>query len=213
MRIAVIGAGHVGGALGTGWARAGHEVVFGARDQKSADAPQLISQAAGKATVTSVAESVAGAEVVALAIPWAAVAEALQELEPRLAGKILIDCTNPAGKWPSMDHTAGSGGEQVAQLAPRARVVKAFNTTGFENMQNPRYGEEAVTMFYAGDHADAKEVVHRLAEDLGFDPVDAGGLKQSRALEILASLWGSLAYVQEMGRGIAFRLMRRNHIL
>jgi len=72
MRIAVVGAGRVGGALGTGWARAGHEVVFGARDSKSADAPQLVSQAVGMAKVTSVADSVAGAEVVALAIPWAA---------------------------------------------------------------------------------------------------------------------------------------------
>lgn len=213
MRIAVIGAGHVGVALGTGWARAGHEIIFGARDQKSTDALHLISQAAGKAKVTSVADSVAGAEVVALAIPWAAVADALQKLEPGLAGKILIDCTNPVGKWPSMDHAAGSGGEQVAQLAPRARVVKAFNTTGFENMLNPRYGQEAVTMFYAGDNGDAKKVVHGLAEDLGFDPVDAGRLDQAHALEILASLWGSLAYAQEMGRGIAFRLMRRSLVV
>lgn len=212
MRIAVIGAGHVGAALGTGWARAGHEVVFGTRDPNSTDALQLVSQTDGRAKVTSVGGSVAGAEIIALAIPWAAVADALQELAPELAGKILIDCTNPAGKWPSMDHAAGSGGEQVAQFVPRSKVVKAFNTTGFENMQNPRYGEEAVTMFYAGDHADAKKVVHSLAQDLGFDPVDAGGLKQAHTLEILASLWGSLAYSQKMGRGIAFRLMRRNHV-
>jgi 8-hydroxy-5-deazaflavin:NADPH oxidoreductase len=65
-------------------------------------------------------------------------------------------------------------------------------------------------MFYAGNDASAKKVVHRLAEDLGFDPVDAGGLSQAHALEILASFWGALAYGQKMGRGIAFRLMRRD---
>jgi 8-hydroxy-5-deazaflavin:NADPH oxidoreductase len=78
-------------------------------------------------------------------------------------------------------------------------VVKAFNTTGYENMQNPQYGEGAVTMFYAGDDAGAKKIVDELAKDLGFDPVDAGGLQQAHALEIVASLWGTLAYAQKMG--------------
>jgi predicted dinucleotide-binding enzyme len=108
-----------------------------------------------------------------------------------------------------MDHAAGSGGEQIAKLLPDVNVVKAFNTTGFENMQDPRYDEGAVTMFYAGDDDEAKRIVHTLAQDLGFDPVDVGGLAQSHMLEILASLWGSLAYGQKMGRGIGFRLMRR----
>ena len=210
MRIAVIGIGNVGGALGTGWARAGHEVTFGARDPKAADAEELLSQAGGKARIASVADSVADAEIVALAIPWSAVADALQAIAPALSGKILIDCTNPTKQWPVLDHAAGAGGEQVARLVPGAKVVKAFNTTGFENMQNPKYGNEVVTMFYAGDNAEAKKIVHRLASDLGLDPVDAGGLAQAHALEILASLWGTLAYAQKMGRGIAFRLMRRS---
>lgn len=209
MRIAVIGTGHVGRALGTGWARAGHEVVFGARDPKSADALSLVSQTAGKASIASVTDSAARAEVVSLAIPWDAAKEALQVMTLALTGKILIDCTNPAKEFLSLDHSAGSGAEQVAQLAPEAKVVKAFNTTGFENMQNPKYGGEIVTMFYAGNDADAKKVVHSLAKDLGFDPVDAGGLAQAHTLEILASFWGNLAYAQKMGRGIAFRLMRR----
>jgi len=211
MRIAVIGTGHVGGALGTGWARAGHEVIFGARNPKDVDAEQLVSQAGGKAKIASIADAVAKAEIVALAIPWGGVADTLEAIGASLSGKILIDCTNPAAKWPDMDHSAGSGGEQVARLAPDAKVVKAFNTTGYENMQNPKYGDGAVTMFYAGDDAEAKKVVHGLAKDLGFDAVDAGGLPQAHALEILASLWGTLAYGQKMGRGIGFRLMRRSN--
>lgn len=211
MRIAVVGIGHVGGALGTGWARAGHEVIFGARNPESKDAQNLISQSTGKASVASVQDAIAKAEVVALAIPWTAVPEALKSIALALPGNILIDCTNPATVFPAVDHSAGSGGEQVARLVPNARVVKAFNTTGFENMQNPKYGEGTVTMFYAGDDAEAKKVVHGLAKDLGFDPIDAGGLRNSHALEILASVWGNLAYAQKMGRGIAFRLMRRNN--
>jgi predicted dinucleotide-binding enzyme len=77
-------------------------------------------------------------------------------------------------------------------------------------MENPRYGAEAATMFYAGDHAVAKKVAHDLARDLGFDPVDAGGLKQAHTLEVMASFWGNLAYGQKLGRGIAFRLLRKN---
>ena len=210
MRIAVIGTGHVGGALGTGWARAKHEVTFGARDPQSKDVEQLILQSAGKAKAAPVAEAIAESEVVVLAIPWNAVPDGLKAIAPALSGKILIDCTNPATAFPAVDHAAGSGGEQVARLAPAAKVVKAFNTTGFENMLNPKYGQDAVTMFYAGDDAEAKKVVHGLAKDLDFDPVDAGGLPKAHELELLASFWGNLAYGQKMGRGIAFRLMRRS---
>src|SRR5690349_4130266 len=208
MRISIIGTGNVGGALGTGWARAGNEVIFGTRDPKAADAAEMVS-GLKNAKVMSVADSVTAADVVALAVPWSAVPAALGPLAAALAGKILIDCTNPTTQWPKMDHALGSGGEQVARLAPKARVVKCFNTTGAGNMRNPKYGSEAVTMFYAGDDAAAKKLVHGLAGDLGFDPVDAGGLDQSFTLEIVASLWGTLSYTQKMGMNIAFRLMRR----
>jgi predicted dinucleotide-binding enzyme len=87
-------------------------------------------------------------------------------------------------------------------------VVKIFNTTGYNNMANPVYPDGAATMFYCGDDAGAKATAHRLAADLGFDPVDAGPLRQARLLEPLALLWISLA-VHGAGRDIAFRLMRR----
>jgi len=208
MRIAVIGTGHVGSALGQGWARAGHEVVFGTRDPQSA-AIQKLAETSQNTRIAFVADAVRVAEVIALAVPWSAVAEVLQDIGSSLDGKVLIDCTNPTKEWPKMDHAAGSGGEQVARLATAAKVVKAFNTTGFENMQDPKYPDGRVTMFYAGDDPSAKKIAHKLASDLGFDAVDAGGLSQSHSLEILASLWGSLAYGQKLGRGIAFRLMRR----
>ena len=206
MRIAVIGAGHVGGALGTGWARAGHEVIFGVR--RSEEGLQITSQHQGRTSVASIVKAASQAELVALAVPWGAVEGLLAELAPVLSGKILIDCTNPVKEFPALDHAGGSGGQQVARLAPTAKIVKAFNTTGFENMQNPKYSEGAATMFYAGDDATAKKLVHQLAQDLGFDAVDAGPLAQAHALEVIASFWGNLAYGQKIGRGIALRLMR-----
>lgn len=206
MRIAVIGTGHVGGALGTGWARAGHEVIFGSRDPRDSEVAALKAK---NSSVSGMKDAAERGGVVVLAIPWSAVPEVIAEVKSELRGKVLIDCTNPSMQWPHMDHAAGSGGEQVAKLASETKVVKAFNTTGFENMRDPKYPDGAVTMFYAGDDAAAKKVVHSLAKDLGFDPVDAGPLAQSHALEVLASLWGGLAYGQKMGRGIAFRLMKR----
>jgi 8-hydroxy-5-deazaflavin:NADPH oxidoreductase len=88
-------------------------------------------------------------------------------------------------------------------------VVKAFNTTGFENMRNSRFGETTATKFYAGDDSGTNKVIGQLARDLGFDPVDAGPVSQAKTLEILASFWGVLAYGQQMGRAIAFRRLSR----
>jgi NADPH-dependent F420 reductase len=207
MKIAVIGTGHVGGALGAGWARAGHAVIFGSRAPDSAEVQQVL-QSANNATTASLQEAARAAEAVVLAVPWGSVLDVLTLINANISGKVLVDCTNPAKARAEMDHVA-SGGEQVAQWAPSARVVKAFNTTGFENMQNPKFGRDVASMFYAGNDEEAKNLVRQLISDLGFDPVDAGPLSQAHALEALASLWGGLAYGQQMGRGIAFRLLRR----
>jgi 8-hydroxy-5-deazaflavin:NADPH oxidoreductase len=102
-----------------------------------------------------------------------------------------------------------SGGEKVARWAGDARVVKIFNTTGFDNMEKPGFGTETLTMFYAGDDSEAKETAAHLATDLGFEVVDAGPLANARFLEMLASFWGTLAYGQKLGRAIGFRLLPR----
>ncbi|HEX9943034.1 MAG TPA: NADPH-dependent F420 reductase [Thermoanaerobaculia bacterium] len=208
MRIGILGAGNVGGSLGQGWTRAGHEVMFGVRDALHPKVAKLLAETGARAG--SVAEAAAFGEVVALATPWEATQDALRSAGG-LAGKILFDCTNPlAPQLAGLTHGhTTSGGEQVAVWAPGARVVKVFNTTGANNMANPDFGGVAATMFYCGDDAGAKATAARLAADLGFDPVDAGRLDQARLLEPLALLWIRLAYVQQMGREIAFKLMRR----
>jgi predicted dinucleotide-binding enzyme len=97
----------------------------------------------------------------------------------------------------------------VARLAPGARVVKAFNTTGAENMANARDFAAKPMMPVAGDDAAAKDAVRTLAEGLGFEAVDAGPLAMSRQLEPLAVLWIKLAYAQGFGRSFAFAMTRR----
>lgn len=208
MRIAVIGIGMVGGTLGRRWAREGHEVMFGVREPSSEKVGHLLADSGEKARAGTVAEAVAFGDVVVLATPWRGTQDALRSAGD-LSGKVLLDCTNPLKADMSDLEAEPSAAEQVAAWAPGAKVAKVFNTTGFKNMDNPRYGDDRVTMFYCGDDAEAKKVAARLAEDLGFDAVDAGPLSEARSLEYLALLWIHLAYAQKMGPGIAFKLLRR----
>jgi predicted dinucleotide-binding enzyme len=202
MKIAIIGAGRVGLSLGGGWVRKGHEVVFGVRD------PGGKQPSIGR--TATIPEAVGSAETVVLATPWDAAGPALQAAGS-VAGKIVVDCTNPIlpGLAGLAVGTTESAAERLAALVPDARLVKAFNTTGSGNMERPRYGDHALTMFVCGDDADAKRVVSGLAEDLGFAPVDTGSLVAARYLEPLAMLWIHLAYRQGFGPDIALQFLRR----
>jgi 8-hydroxy-5-deazaflavin:NADPH oxidoreductase len=209
MKIAVIGVGNVGRTLGVRWAQNGHQVVFGARDPGGEKVRRAVIEAGGNATTAAVAEAAAGARVVVLATPWHATQSAVTAAGD-LAGKVVVDCTNPLapGLQPALSATT-SGAEQVAQWAVGARVVKAFNTTGYENMADPTYDGGPVTMFICGDDTAAKEIVAGLAGELGFEVVDAGPLPVARNLEALALVWIRLAMGQGFGRNIAFKLVRR----
>jgi hypothetical protein len=206
MKIAIIGAGNVGGTLGRGWTARGHRVTYGVREPDNAKAKAL---ARDGAEVTLPRRAVEESDVIVLATPWAATKEALGSLGD-LGGRPLLDATNPIGSGfvLAVGHDI-SGGELVQQWAPTARVVKVFNTTGAENMAAPRIADQAATMFYCGDDADACAVAAKLAADLGFHTVSAGPLANARLLEPLGFLWINLAMVQGMGRGIAFKLLRR----
>jgi len=208
MRIGIIGAGNVGGTLGRGWARAGHEVTFGVRNVADPKTAELLKDSTAKAA--SVAEAAAFGEVVVFATPWEATQDAVKSAGD-LAGKIVLDTTNPlAPNLSGLTHGfETSAGERVASWASGAKVVKIVNTPGANNMADPDFNGTAASMFYCGDDAGAKAAAARLASDLGFDPVDAGNLEQARLLEPLALLWIRLAYVQKQGRDIAFKLMKR----
>jgi 8-hydroxy-5-deazaflavin:NADPH oxidoreductase len=209
MRIAIVGAGKVGSALGVGWAQCGHEVIFGVRDPHAPELKALRKKGGPNCKVLTSRQAAEPSEVVVLTIPWPVAEQVIRDLGS-LSGKTVLDCMNPVMEWPKLDHTKGkSGGERVAEWAKGSRVVKIFNSTGFENMQNPRYPEGRLTMFYAGDDAAAKATASVLAADLGFEGQDCGSLSQSYLLEVLASLWGTLAYGQQLGRGFGFRLVKR----
>ena len=204
MRIAIIGAGNVGGAIGTGWAKRGHEVLFGVRDAADPKLEGLLARAGSTARAATVKDAVAPADVVALTVPWPAVQNALRTAGD-LGGKVLLDCTNPLEADLSgltVGHTT-SGAEQVAGWAAGGRVVKIFNTTGYANMASPEYREGRAMMLYCGDDVQAKKVAAQLAADLGFEPYDVGPLAEARLLEPFALVWIHLAVRQGMGTGFA----------
>jgi 8-hydroxy-5-deazaflavin:NADPH oxidoreductase len=210
MNIGIIGSGNVGGALGTRWAQAGHQVVFGSRTPDDADMKKLLERAGKNARAAKLADAAASNDVLLFAMPWPPAKDILAGLG-NLSGKVLIDATNPL--LPDLSGlsigAATSAGEQVAEWARGAKVVKAFNTVGSTIMENCSFPGCQPVMFYCGDDATAKMIVHQLAGDIGFDAQDAGPLQQARLLEPFALLWISLAYRQKWGTEFAFQALRR----
>lgn len=206
MRIGIIGTGNIGATLGRLWA-ARHDVVFGTRSPGRPEVEALVAGAGARARAATPREAAEFGEVVVLATPWGAALETLRGLGD-LSGRVVVDCTNPIG--PELRHAlpTGSAAEAIAAEAPTGRVVKAFNTAGFEVFAEPRFGTETASLFLCGDDAGAKETVAGLAHELGLEPVDCGALSQARRLEELALLWISLS-MGGRGRAHAFRLLRR----
>jgi 8-hydroxy-5-deazaflavin:NADPH oxidoreductase len=211
VKIAIIGAGAVGGTLGKGWAKKGHQVYFGVRKPKDQETLDLMKAAGNGAQAGVPAEAAAFGEVVVFATPWPAT-EAAVKSAGNLSGKIVVDCTNPLKADLSgleLGQTT-SGAEQIANWARGAKVFKAFNTTGFNIMADPVIQGIPTVMFVCGDDPAAKSRVLQLASDLGFDAVDAGPLTQARLLEPWAMLWIYLSIKGSAGRGFGFALLRRD---
>jgi hypothetical protein len=207
MNIGIIGTGKMGGTLGKLWIAKGHKIFFGSRNPQKAKA---LAQSINLDTDGgNIVEAAKFGEVILLAIPWRA-AETIKAVGP-LEGKILIDCTNPPASEFANRATGRttSAAEEIAQWLPGTRVIKAFNSIFWQMLSNPQFGSQKVSLFYCGDDDAAKEVVARLAEEIGFEPIDSGSLANARYLESLAFLWMDLALGRGMGTDIAFKLIRR----
>ena len=210
MDIGIIGAGNVGTGIGKRLAAKGHRVVVSfARSQDKLDAA---AQAIGNgARSGSTAEAARFGEVVIVATPWGVTLEAVQGVAGDLAGKVVWDATNPlkadmSGLEIGMTTSAG---EQVAQAAPGARVVKAVPPFA-EVLHSPsmQIGGGRPGVFVCGDDAEARRLVLGLVAEIGADGVDAGPLQLARCTEPLGLLLVQLAYVQGMGARIGAALLR-----
>ena len=190
MQIAILGHGHVGGALADQLERAGHAVTIATDDRASESLARLLARNP-RLAVAPPREAIAQAAVVFLAIPYQANAEVLPLLADALAGRILVDCTNPVG--PRLTHGIGasSGTEAIQAMLPATPVVKAFSVYGYENFEDNRFPGAGVrpVMPFCGDSAEAKRVVGTLIAELGWEPLDVGGAVQALHLEHMTLLW------------------------
>ena len=213
MKIAIVGAGNVGGTLGTAWAqKAGHEILFGVRNPAAEKAQALVAKLGGKARAATPAEAAASADFIVLTTPWPQAEAAVRSLG-NVSGKIVLDATNPLAMGPDglgleIGHSI-SAGEKVQGWAAGASVFKTLNTTGFGNMAEPVFHGVKSVMFVAGDDAANKPKVIDLVASLGFDVIDAGPLRNARLLEAHAMLWIELALKRGLGRDWAFARLKR----
>src|SRR4051794_14302993 len=183
--IAVIGSGNIGATIGEAWRRAAHDVVFASR---SPEPPSTVA----------IADAIAGAEVVLLAIPGAAVPQLLAEHGAALDGHLVIDATNDIG-GERLHHA-----ETYEQSAPGARFVRAFNTLGYELFADPSIGGEVADLFWCGPE-DAG--IEQLISDVGLRPVRVGGIDAIDVVDGVGRLWMTLVFRQGHPRRLAFRMV------
>lgn len=206
MNIAIIGSGNVGGSLAKKWVKAGHTVLVGARTPLSEKNSQLATEI-GEDRFTSIENAVKQCEVILLSTPAPAAVEVVKSLGDT-SGKIIIDAMNVVmGRGPQGYKTTT---DAILDHTQTRDVVKCFNTTGFNNMLNPTYGNTALDLFVAGDSEKGKQIAIQLAKDAGFaECYPIGGNDKFELMEQFAWFWINLAMFQGQGREIGFKLLKR----
>jgi predicted dinucleotide-binding enzyme len=187
MKIGIVGAGRIGGNLASLWAKQRHEVMLSySREQENLE--QRASAIGALASVGSVREAAEFGEVVLFSVPWSRIDEVLSEIgDEALDGKVVIDTTNQFGPDGVVELPSGKTAAQVnsERMPDGARYVKAFNTltAGFQGSAAGRSGDERVAMFLCGDDDEANSTVKTLIREIGFAPVDVGGVADASVME------------------------------
>lgn len=208
MKVLVIGAGNMGSGFVKQLSAAGHQVTVTAREPSKAEG--VAKQFGAKAVPA--AGAAAGADAIVVATPASDAAQALRSVGD-VNGAVVIDITNPLTA-DYMGLTIGhstSAAEELAQAVPGADIVKGFNTVFAQVLaEGANLGGQKVTVFVASDSERAKQTARALAESMGFEVMDAGGLKNARYLEPLAGLNIYFGYGAGLGTAIAPTWIRKN---
>lgn len=195
MKVGIIGSGIVGQTLAAGFLKHGHQAMLGTRDPRKPEVQKWLKEHSGAQTGTF-DEAARFGELVVLATAGTAAENAIALAGPEnLAGKVVIDTTNPIAGAPVdgiLPFTTGpneSLGEKVQAAAPQSLVVKAFNSVGAIHMIDPHYEQGTPTMFLCGNDAGARAKAGEIVKQFGWEPFDCGGITAARALEPLCILW------------------------
>jgi hypothetical protein len=201
MKISILGAGNIGGALGKKWLAAGHEVVFGVRDSQSAKTRAALENAGGKIRAVSISAALQFGQVVLISIPWDAVPTLLAEHAAGLENKIVVDATN---------HFAGPVINNLAIIqgkAPSAVLYRAFNSLGWEIFANPQIGAAQADLFYSGPDGASRPAVESLIAEVGLRPIWVGDNDRAAIVDNMGLLWVTLVTRQGYSRHIALKLL------
>jgi 8-hydroxy-5-deazaflavin:NADPH oxidoreductase len=204
IKIVVLGAGNIGGTLGSKWVATGHQVVFGVNNPNGEKALKLRSELGDRAVIHTTAEALnTNPDVVVLAIPGPAMDATIAQYADRLDGKIIIDTANKMG---ASSHNSFAA---LQQHAPHARIYRAFNTLGWENFANPLFDGTPADLFFCGTDGETRATVEQLISDIGLQPIYLGGVEQVGVVDSLLGLWFALAISQGKGRHLAFKVLTR----
>jgi len=184
-KIAIVGSGKAGTALGNGLSHAGYEIRFAKRGQ--------------------IAATASWSDIIVVAVPFRAIRDVVGELGPTADGKAVIDVTNSLTDdlRLALGFTT-SGAEELQKQLPRAHVVKAFNTVFADHMSTGRVKGQQIASFVAADNGGVRKAVLEIAKAIGFDAVDAGPLKNARSLESMAFLNIQLGWIVGYGSDVGF---------
>lgn len=201
MKIAIIGAGNVGGTLAKRFVKVGHIVYLGVRNVNDQKVQALLSD---RISAHSISEAVAKAEVIVTAAYPQATKEIAKQIGD-ISKKIIIDVMNTFRGKPTPYSTTA---EALLAWTNCKDVVRCFNTTGWENMENPNYRGQKIDMFVAGDSKKGKKIASKLAKEIGFGEVyDLGGNDKFELMEQIVVVWVALS--QALGRNIALKILKR----
>ena len=206
--VSILGSGNMARGIGTRAVAGGNSVQILARDPEQSAA--VANELGGSATSAAIGDPLTG-DVVVLAVPYPAAAPLVQQYGDQLAGKVVVDITNPLnvetfdGLVTPADSSAA---QEIAKVAPSdARVVKAFNTTFAGTLVEGQVKDQPLDVFIAGDDADAKSTVASIVEAGGLRPIDAGPLANARYLEGLGFLHIALQMSRNTGFSTAVKLI------
>ena len=207
MKATIIGAGNMGRGIGTVAVTGGHEVEIVDRDPAEADT--LAGELGGSASALEPGAPFGG-ELVVFALYYPGIKDAVREFENQLAGKVVVDVTNPVNTetWDELATPPGtSSAEEVQQLVPEGTpVVKAFNTTFSGTLVGGEVGGQQLDVLIAGDDDTAKRTVARLVSDGGLRPLDVGPLRRARQLEQVGFLHIAIQQPLDLGFASAIKL-------
>jgi 8-hydroxy-5-deazaflavin:NADPH oxidoreductase len=214
LRIAILGAGDVGGTLGRKWIRAGHTIAFGVKNPASEKAQKLREELGEHILIGSPTEALVESDIVLLAVPGAVVEEIIATYAQLLDHKIIIDATNQITKgksettkqWQSVLNSLST----LQIHTPNAQVYRAFNTYAWEVFAEPIYNGIPADLFYCGPDTSALAVIEQLIAEIGLRPMRLGDLDQIEVVDEILRLWGTLALFQGMGRDrVALKALTR----